>query len=268
MLRDLLVRLDGAGTWPCDEINYIWRHGNVRFPSDVLQPEMARPGVRQYVSAQFGKLARSNALDTIVEKTCANSLRVPFVNEIVSDAKYIFILRDGIDTVASALKRWGAEMDFSYLLKKARFVPPTDLPYYGFRFVANQMHRVSSSEKRLSSWGPVIDNMAALQKAHSTIEICALQWQACVEKSKDALQNIPADRVFRVRYENFVDDPRGEFSRIADFVGKEVPDSLNEYLTGHVSATSKGKGRSELGEKEMDLLLPLIGQTLADYEYH
>ena len=28
MLRDVLVKLPGVGTWPCDEINYIWRHGN------------------------------------------------------------------------------------------------------------------------------------------------------------------------------------------------------------------------------------------------
>ena len=34
MLRDVLCNLDGVGSWPCDEINYIWRHGNVKNPSD------------------------------------------------------------------------------------------------------------------------------------------------------------------------------------------------------------------------------------------
>ena len=32
MLRDVLTSLDGVDTWPCDEINYIWRHGNIRWP--------------------------------------------------------------------------------------------------------------------------------------------------------------------------------------------------------------------------------------------
>ena len=43
MLRDVLTALDGIGTWPCDEINYIWRHGNVRYPSDELPRENATP---------------------------------------------------------------------------------------------------------------------------------------------------------------------------------------------------------------------------------
>ena len=29
MLRDVLTKLPGVATWPCDEINYIWRHGTV-----------------------------------------------------------------------------------------------------------------------------------------------------------------------------------------------------------------------------------------------
>ena len=220
MLRDLLVRLNGTGTWPCDEINYVWRHGNIRFPSDEFQPHFATPAVKKYVRSQFGKLARTYDLDTVVEKTCANSLRVPFVNEIVSDARYIFILRDGIDAVASAFKRWHAKMDIRYLVRKARYVPPSDLPFYGSRFVTNRLHRLFSNEGQLASWGPVIDHMADLQSVHSTIEICALQWQACLQKAAAAFEGLPGDRVFRVSYEDFVDDPQSSFADIACFIGK------------------------------------------------
>ena len=262
-----MVRLDGTGTWPCDEINYIWRHGNVRYPSDALRPEMARPEVKQYVERRFAKLAKSNNLDTIVEKTCANSLRVPFVNEIIRNAKYIFILRDGIDAIASAFKRWHAKLDFPYLLKKARFVPISDGPYYAARFLINYLHRFSSIDMRPSSWGPKLDHMADLQMVHSVIEICALQWQACVVKAEDGFQNLPGDRVIRVRYEEFVDDPLKEYSRIANFVGKDVPDSMNDYLMHNVRASSQGKGRSELSDEELDLLLALIRPTLSEYAY-
>ena len=37
MLRDALTALPDCGTWPCDEINYVWRHGNVGFPSDEFR---------------------------------------------------------------------------------------------------------------------------------------------------------------------------------------------------------------------------------------
>ena len=83
MLRDMLVKLPGVGTWPCDEINYIWRHGNVRYQSDELFPENATTKVQAYVRKQFENIAKAQDLQTVVEKTCANSLRVGFVDRIL-----------------------------------------------------------------------------------------------------------------------------------------------------------------------------------------
>ncbi len=97
MLRDLLVELPGVGTWPCDEINYIWRHGNVHHPSDVFTAEMASNGVKKYIRGHFDRYAQSHNLNILVEKTCANSLRVGFVDEVIPDAKYVFIVRDGLE---------------------------------------------------------------------------------------------------------------------------------------------------------------------------
>ena len=58
MLRDLLTELPGVGTWPCDEINYIWRHGNVQYPSDEFIPHMATPRIRKYIRKQFDRSAK------------------------------------------------------------------------------------------------------------------------------------------------------------------------------------------------------------------
>ena len=135
MLRDMLIELSGAGTWPCDEINYIWRHGNVKYPSDEFTPEMATTKVQEYIQRQFQKISEVADLGIVIEKTCANSLRVGFVNKAIPDAKYIFIVRDGMDAVGSAIKRWKASLDIPYILQKARYVPPTDLPYYASRYL-------------------------------------------------------------------------------------------------------------------------------------
>ena len=43
MLRDILSTFEGVATWPCDEINYIWRHGNMSYPSDEIPRELANP---------------------------------------------------------------------------------------------------------------------------------------------------------------------------------------------------------------------------------
>jgi hypothetical protein len=262
-----MARLDGAGTWPCDEINHVWRHGNIRYPSDALQPLLARPDVKRYINNQFEKLARNRGLDTIIEKTCANSLRVPFVDKIIDDAKYLFIVRDGIDAAASASKRWHAGLDLPYLLKKARFVPPPDVPYYCFRFLRNQLQRVRAKGTPLNSWGPVIKGMEKMRANSTTIGICALQWQACVEMASESLGDLPNDRVYCVKYENFVDDPVKEFCGIAEFTGKTVPEKLVEYINGNVVATRKGSGRSELRAEDLILVRNIIGRTLDKYGY-
>ena len=45
VLREVLCSFPGFSTWPCDEINYIWRHGNRGAPTDELTPDDARPEV-------------------------------------------------------------------------------------------------------------------------------------------------------------------------------------------------------------------------------
>lgn len=41
IFRDTIASLPSVTTWPCDEINYIWRHGNINYPSDEFPVELA-----------------------------------------------------------------------------------------------------------------------------------------------------------------------------------------------------------------------------------
>ncbi len=134
MLRDILTQFDGVATWPCDEINYIWRHGNIRCQTDCFEPHMARDSVRRYIREQFDWVAERYDARTVVEKTCANSLRVPFVDAVVPEARFVFIRRNGLDAVGSAMARWKAALDIPYLARKARFVPVIDIPWYAGRY--------------------------------------------------------------------------------------------------------------------------------------
>jgi hypothetical protein len=267
MLRDMLVKLAGIGTWPCDEINYIWRHGNVRFPSDEFTPQMASPSVQRYIRGQFSSIAKARKLEIVVEKTCANSLRVGFVDQILPNAKYIFIVRDGMDVVDSALKRWKASLDIPYLLQKARYVPPGDLPYYASRYLANHLYRFVSRESRLSFWGPAMANVDELLAKYSLPEVCALQWKACVDNSEKDFSRIPSGKILRVKYEEFVKNPVTEFGSLANFLERQVPDSVNDYLRKNVRQDSVGKGRKVLGKESVDAIRPLIADTLERYGY-
>jgi len=267
LLRDMLVKLSGVGTWPCDEINYIWRHGNIRFPSDEFSPDMATQKIKAYINKKFVALARSMKLDTVVEKTCANSLRVGFVSEVLPDAKYIFIVRDGMDVVGSAMKRWTAPLDIPYLFRKSRFVPVFDLPYYASRYLFHRVYRLTSNKRRLSLWGPSMSDIEDLLSRYTLSEVCALQWKACVEKAEAGLSSIPSDRIVKVKYEDFVNNPVEEFSRLSSFVGGNLTGSIKSQLVDSVSNSSIGKGRISLGLGGVERLRPLIESTLERHNY-
>jgi hypothetical protein len=267
MLRDVVTSFSGVGTWPCDEINYILRHGNVRFPSDEFSVNEARPAVKRYLRKTFNKYACKFNADVLIEKTCANSLRVAFLNEVFPEARFVFIVRDGLDATASAKLRWTARLDPGYILEKARFVPPGDLPYYATRYIRSRLHRLLSKEKRLAFWGPRLANMQELLADHTLTEVCAIQWRQCVDKAEKELAELPESRVCKVKYEHFVKRPEGELARILDFMGVQVTQRQIASAISGVSDKSIGKGRAMLGEEEVQRLEVLIGETLKRHGY-
>jgi len=266
MLRDVLSRIPRIGTWPCDEINYIWRHGNIRHPSDVFSVELARPEVVKYIRNQFNNFSSGRSLDYVLEKTCANSLRISFVDRVLPEAKYIFIVRDGRDVVASAMNRWKAELNLNYILAKARYVPISDFAYYASRYFTNRVYRLISKEQRLSSWGPSLHDMASIQTRHSLAEVCAIQWSECVKQSDIGFKKISNDRVHKITYENFVTNPEKELKRISGFLGIDLPGNELTQIIGHVSSKSIGKGADELGT-QLNNIMPLMEEMLQHHGY-
>jgi len=267
MLRDVLTSFEGICTWPCDEINYIWRHGNTRYPSDEIPSKKVTPAIKNYIQQRFADIRMEYNADVVIEKTCANSLRVPFVDTVLPNAKYIFIYRDGIDATGSAKERWTAELDIPYILEKVRFVPKTDLIYYGLRYFWARIFRFISRERRLAFWGPALDDMQAILRKHTLNEVCALQWQHCVDKSEEAFVAMPADKVFRISYEEFVKQPVQELTCILEFMGKEIEtDKIASAVEG-VSSRNIGKGRKALGDQEVENLESLVGESLKRYGY-
>ena len=268
MLRDVLCRLENVETWPCDEINYIWRHGNIRFPSDALPADLARPEVISYIQQQFVSFSQSRSMDYLVEKTCANSLRVPFVDVVVPDAKYIYIVRNGYDVVSSAMKRWQASLDIPYIMKKVKYVPKVDLPYYALRYLGHRVHKLASKENRLASWGPVLDYQdKILSELSSLEEVCALQWNECVRLSDLAFLEMEPENIHYIKYEDFVAKPKEEIERIGDFLGFNYTDSEYQKAVSEVRVSSVGKGRKEIADELFDKINPLMKHSIEKHGY-
>jgi hypothetical protein len=267
ILRDVLTGLPGLGTWPCDEINYIWRHGNAREPDDEFGPEMAGVEVRRFIRNSFERQARRGALDFVVEKTCANSLRLDFVDRIFPEARYVYLVRDGRDVTASAIRRWNSSLDLPYTLRKARFVPWSDLPYYASRYIWNRMYQLASGRQRLAFWGPRFKGMDTALREYPLAGVCALQWSRSVQRADEVLDRIDANRTHRLTYETFVIQPAVELHRLSAFLGITIPDRQVDVLAGSVFAGSVGRWKMELQPEEQALVQTLAGATLEQHGY-
>lgn len=272
MLRDVLTSTPGVTTWPCDEINHVWKHGNLDLDHDEIPAERA-PRTADYLHAQFERRGRRDRADIVVEKTCATSLRVPFVARALPDAKFIFIRRDGLDATASTMKRWNAEFDLAYTLRKVRYVPATDFPRHLGEFVAKRVRQRTSGDARSTAndlkvstwWGPRPHDYRAIQQEHPLEELAFIQWQRCVEQSADAFATMDPDRVLEVRYEDYVADPRAGTLRCLEFMG--VGDRLEQTRVGQVLTSSVGKGRTQLGPDAVARLEALGHRTLSRFGY-
>ncbi|MEM7745720.1 MAG: sulfotransferase [Pseudomonadota bacterium] len=268
MLRDMLTRLPGFATWDCDEINPIWRHGNLDWPNDEIPPGRATPKVSAYIRRAFDRIWRASGKpEFVVEKTCANTLRVPFVDAVLPDARYLVLVRDGVDVVPSAMKRWRGDLEFPgmpYLLAKAKYAPISDLPRYALTSLKGRLGLMRGRE-RLSTWGPRFSGIGDLTGAPLE-ELCARQWAASVDAADLALAEIPPDRQFHLRYEDLTQAPADWLGKILTFLGADATAPQIADAAGIVQGGSVGKGR---GRADIDLtgVLPLMQPTLARHGY-
>jgi len=267
MLRNMLCMHPALVTWPCDEINPIWRYENSSYPTDELTPEHATTNVARYIQKKFASLSSSHAGRMVVEKTCANSLRVPFVDRVLPNAKYIFMIRDGRDAAASAMQRWTGSTTLSYILGKARWVPMKDLPRYGTRFARTRLRQYFGHEQTLTTWGPRFSGIDEMVASADLIDVCGTQWLRCVESARTTLQAIDTARVLTLRYEQVVNSPQTEFERIFSFCELPFPADVSDAIRRSVTPSNIGKHLTQLTVDEIAQLEGVIGSTLNDNGY-
>lgn len=267
MLRDLLVSRVEFTTWPCDEINYIWRHGNRGRETDEFTREMADAKTKAFIRGHFKSLSSKSPDATVVEKTCANSLRCGFVHEIFPNAKFVHIIRDGRDVAASASLRWNAKLDVGYILRKAKYVPPSDLPYYASKYLGSRIYKLLSGKSRLSTWGPKFDGMQEAFQENELPVGCAIQWKRCVEAAISQLGELDPSQVLTIRYEKFTANPSQGLKEVSDFLGVNVEAVVLQELTKGVSVKSVGKWKKQLSESQVQEIEKVAGDLLTKLDY-
>ena len=111
-LRQLLAASRACRVIPSG-INPVWRYGNHGYPNDALPAARCTDRIARHIREDLLRLAAvvpEDAAACLVEKSSANTLRVPFVAAVLPDACYLHLIRDGRDVALSQLEvHHGAE---------------------------------------------------------------------------------------------------------------------------------------------------------------
>ena len=222
-LRDSLVSLANFGTWPCDEINGIWKYRSLSFGYDNLsQNDLSKAKIkyiRTQFTKQFNKLGKPKFL---IEKTCANTLRPGFVSGVFPEAKYIFIIRDGAEVIKSARRRWQGEFEYNlveYWLKKIKYIPALDFYHYFYDVALKRLTKKILRRSELEAWGPTHPTLEKFENECSLDDLVALQWSLCVISSWYYFRKMGPDKCIFTSYNELLNNPGGFLFRFETMLG-------------------------------------------------
>jgi hypothetical protein len=271
-----------------EEPNFVWKAYNARVGHDMLSPACATEKVKRYIHERFDALRRAQGdKPRIVEKTPQSALRLPFVLEVFPDAKLVHVIRDGRQVVASArrksrgssakvtrsregMQERGAGVRNAGTLARVLArkwddgFPLADLVHYGPKLWNMSLGMLGV--KDTFAWGPEFPGMRRMIKTHPLVDVCALQWQLCV----DGVLNVRASRpdldIYETRFERLVAEPEKVAREIFDFAELAQRDDLRPLPASGFDA-SLDLFERDLDAAEKRIVYDRIGATLARLGY-
>lgn len=260
ILRDALSVATGVPAVPYD-VGYVWRHGNEGAPDDCQVPAEVTPRTRRLVRAFLARYADHEG--RVIEKTVGNTLRIPYVAELVPDAMFVHVVRHGADVAESARREWQRPAEWDYLARKARHFPLRLLPGYGRKFVwGNTIGRRRQGGTHVPTWGPRYPGIDEDLERDGLLAVTARQWRSCVEAARRDLWAV--DCRADIRYEDLVEDPHATLQGVADALGWHVAPADLDRAAHMVRPGHAGAGRARLTDEELSLVDAELGDLLKE----
>ena len=241
LLRDLLSQHTEISTWPCDEINLVWRYNNIDKIDELKITDINKLN-KSYIRSFFKKFKNKTKTKYILEKTCANSLRVDFVNYLFPNSFFIFLHRDKADILNSVLIKSRSRPKFTYMFKKFLFVPTK----YKIKHITGYLDFFFKiylqKKKEPTSWGPKILFPTNI-KNKSFENRMAYMINHCFYKMEHSKENIPRSKQITIEYNNLVNDPKNIIKKILSKIDKNLIGKVDQINFDNVHTKSIGLGK-------------------------
>ena len=234
--------------WRPTEAHEVWeldhhpaQHGWV---SNVLTAADATPDVTKRIHRSFLLVTGKNK--RLIDKTPRNVLRIPFMNAVFPDARFIYLKRDGRDNVNSLINAWRSKRYRTYRLPEPHRIPGVDPEWWKFVLYPGWERDIDGPIER----------------------VCARQWLASNDHAMRALAEIDSERWTEIRYEDLVDNPIVEIGRLMEFMDVPYEDEVRRRAAevsttpiNTVTPPERGKWRKENPteiEAVTDLIRPMM----------
>lgn len=226
LLRDLIGSHPAAAAIPFD-VNHVWRLGNERHPDDAMPTDLVTPQLSSRIRRRLLALARRSAgsarwpdVRLVAEKTVGNALRPDFVDAVLGGPRYVRIVRDPRQTIASTVASWRGSPSLRHLARKLRYFGPGEISYAGW-YAVNAIGGRFRHRRGVKVWGARYPGIQGDAERLDVETVCARQWLAAVDSINAFFETLPPERGLSVRYEEIVADP-AVLERVWTFAG--LPD--------------------------------------------
>ena len=224
----------------------LWGPKHNNFESEAAGAEHARPEHREYVLRYFYQRLGTGR---ILEKSCINVMRIPYLCRLFPDAHFVYIQRDGRDNVSSLIDGWRLQDHFA--LDRYLGTLPDPVHINGGEFRTWRFFLPPGWRKL---------NNASLE------EVCAYQWIKANEFALAGAANIPENQWHRVRYEEFFENPAEVFANLYDGLGLQFTskargrcNTLYNYQTSIISSPPKREKWRYRNRASVERILGHIG---------
>lgn len=223
--------------------------------SEAAGAEQARPEHRA-AALRFFYQRLGNGL--VLDKTCINTLRVPYLNALFPNAKYVFIQRDGRDNISSMIDGWR--------------LGRTDGAFHLTQFFGPFPEPVAINDGEFNEWHFFLPpgwrdyNQASLE------EVCAYQWISANHLALEGKRLISEERWIQLRYEDLFEQPVEMFKEAFERLDIPFDESLRERCA-HLAPTSIVKGKpkkqkwKDHNPEAIERILPMIKPMMEQLGY-
>lgn len=197
---------------------------NNGWESEAAGAEHARP---EHRDATFRYFYQRLGAGWVLDKTCINVMRIPYLYKLFPKAKFVFIQRDGRDNISSMMDGWRhGRTDGRFEL--SQFFGPFPEP-------------VAINGGEFQEWAFFLAPGWQDYSHASLEEVCAFQWISANRLALDAKKLIPPEQWIHLRYEDIFERPVEMFRESFKRLGVPFTDEL-QARCANLRPTSVVKG--------------------------